>query len=208
MDLKAFLKKRFGKDLFGLKEDDIIKEKLKIEKKVENLSDDIKGVQEKIQKLMVESKGQPRTLKLLNVQKIKALRLESNTKQQEASQYLKQMQLLLLVETMKERQKEKTKSPLVDKVLATDVEHLNQILADTDVMKAFEEGKMDEVKSRLSRIFAKEELPVDEESQDILKAMEDLESVDEETALQMAGEKAKQLAEAPVKKKKEVLEGE
>ena len=54
MDLKAFLKKRFGKDLFGLKEDDIIKERLRIEKRVENLSDDIKGVQEKIQKLMVE----------------------------------------------------------------------------------------------------------------------------------------------------------
>lgn len=208
MDLKAFLKKRFGKDLFGLKEDDIIKERLRIEKRVENLSDDIKGIQEKIQKLMVESKGQPKTLKLLNVQKIKALRLESNTNQQEASQFLKQLQLLLLVETMKERQKEKTKSPMVEKVLATDTEHLNQILMDTDVVKAFEEGKMDEVKNRLGRIFAKEELPVDEESQDILKAMEDLENVDEETALQMAGEKAKQLAEEPVKKKKVVLEGE
>ena len=208
MDLKAFLKKRFGKDLFGLKEDDIIKERLKIDKRVESLSDDIRGVQERIQKLMMESKGEPRTLKLLNVQKIKALRLESNTKQQEASQFLKQLQLLLLVETMKERQKEKVKSPLVDRVLSTDIEHLNQILMDTDVVKAFEEGKMDEVKNRLGRIFAKEEMPVDSESQEILKAMEDLESVDEETALQMAGEKAKQLAEEPVKKKKEVLEGE
>jgi hypothetical protein len=208
MDLKAFLKKRFGKDLFGLKEDDIIKERLKIEKRVEVISEDIRGVQEKIQRLMVESKGQPRTLKLLNVQKIKALRLESNTKQQEATQFLKQLQLLLLVETMKERQKEKTKSPLVERVLTTDIEQLNQILMDKDVVKAFEEGKMDEVKSRLSRIFAKEELPVDTESREILKAMEDLESVDEETALQMAGEKAKQLAEEPLKKKEKELEGE
>lgn len=208
MDLKAFLKKRFGKDLFSLKGDDIIKERLKIEKRVESLSEDIRGVQERIQRLMVESKGQPRTLKLLNVQKIKALRLESNTKQQEASQFLKQLQLLLLVETMKERQREKAKSPLVERVLSTDIEHLNQILMDKDVVKAFEEGKMDEVKSRLSRIFAREELPVDEESRDILKAMEDLESVDEETALQMAGEKARQLAEEPIKKKKAELEGE
>lgn len=201
MDLKAFLKKRFGKDLFSLKEDDILKERLKIEKKVEAISDDIRGVQEKIQRLMVESKGQPRTLKLLNVQKIKALQLESNTKQQEATQFLKQLQLLLLVETMKERQKEKTKSLLVEKVLKTDIEQLNQILMDKDVIKAFEEGKMDEVKSRLSRIFAKEELPVDTESQEILKAMEDLEQVDEETALQMAREKARELAEQPLRKK-------
>lgn len=208
MDLKAFLKKRFGKDLFSLKQDDILKERLKIEKRVEAISDDIRGVQEKIQRLMIESKGQPRTLKLLNVQKIKALRLESNTKQQEASQFLKQLQLLLLVETMKERQKEKAKSVLVEKVLKTDIERLNQILMDKDVIKAFEEGKMDEVKERLSRIFAKEELPVDSESQEILKVMEDLEQVDEETALQMAGEKARELAEEPIKKKEKEMEEE
>jgi hypothetical protein len=207
MDLKAFLKKRFGRDLFGLKEEEIIKERLRIEKGVEGLSKDIKGIQDRIQRLMVDSKGQPRTMKLLNVQKIKALRIESAGKQQEATQFLKQLQLLLLVETMKEREKGKSKSSLVEKVLATDVEHLNQILQSTDVAKAFEEGRMDEVKERLGRIFAKEELPVDEESQDILKAMEDLESVDEETALRIAGEKARELAEAPEKKKK-VLEGE
>jgi hypothetical protein len=207
MDLKAFLKKRFGRDLFGLKEEEIIKERLRIEKGVEGLSKDIKGIQDRIQRLMVDSKGQPRTMKLLNVQKIKALRIESAGKQQEATQFLKQLQLLLLVETMKEREKGKSKSSLVEKVLATDVEHLNQILQSTDVAKAFEEGRMDEVKERLGRIFAKEELPVDEESQDIRKAMEDLESVDEETALRIAGEKARELAEAPEKKKK-VLEGE
>lgn len=207
MNLKSFLKSRFGKDLFSISEDDVLKERLKIEKTVERISDDMKRVQEKIQKLMVESKGQPKTMKLLNVQKIKAMRLESNTKQQEAGRHIRQLQLLLLVEAMKEREKTKEKSKMIENILNSDIEHLNQLLMDTDVMKAFEEGKMDTVKDKLSAIFAKEELPVDGESQEILRAMDDLEKVDEETALQMAGEKAKEIAET-TPQKKPVLEEE
>ncbi len=206
MNFKVFLKKTFGKDLFSIKENDLLKQRIKIEKSVEGISDDIKGVQEKIQKLLLESKGQPRTLKLLNVQKIKALRLESGTKQQEANTLLKQLQLILLVEAMRERQKSKTKSKLVDKILDTDVEQLNSVLMDMDITKAFEEGRIDDVKERLGRIFAKEELPVDTESQELMKAIDDLEKVDEETALQKAQEKSKELAEAPQKKKDLELE--
>lgn len=201
MDLKSFLKKQFGKDLFGLKDDDLLKEKIKLEKGVERISDDIGGIQEKIQKLLLESKGKPKTLKLLNVQKIKAHRLESNTKQQEATRQLQLLQLILLVETMKERQKTKQKSKLVDQILNTDVEQLNKMLADMDITKAFEEGKVDKVKERLSSIFAKEDTLVDPESQDILKAIDDLEKVDEDTAMERARESSKRLAEGPEKKK-------
>ena len=42
---------------------------------------------------------------------------------------------------------------------------------------------------------------MDRESQDILKAIDDLERVDEETALRMAGERAKEMAQVPLKKK-------
>ena len=195
MDLKSFLKKTFGKDLFSIKDDDLLKERIKIEKNVERISGDLKGVQEKIQKLLLESKGQPRTLKLLNVQKIKALRLQANTKQQEASRYLQQMSIIFLIEAMKQRQKNKDKSKLVDKILSTDLDQLQNILTDTDVMKALEEGKIDEVKERLSAIFGKEGMLVDPESQDLLKAIEDLEDVDEQTAIEKAREKSKEIAE-------------
>lgn len=201
VNLKNFLKTRFGKDLFSLNQDDILKERIKIEKQVECISDDVKGVQVKIQKLMLEAKGQPKTLKLLNIQKIKALRLESATKQQEASQYLQQLQLLLLVEAMREQERFKQASKLTQRILSTDIEQLNQVLLNLDVRKAIEEGRIDSVKEKLTRVFGKEELPVDLETQDLLHAIEDLEKVDEETALKMAGEKAKTIAEEPIKKK-------
>jgi len=111
MELKKFLKKTFGKDLFThLKKDEILEEKVKTEKKIEKISDQMKVIQDKIQALMIESKGQPKPMKLLNIQKIKALRLESSTRAQEARTHLKHMQLLLLVEAMHEHQQEKTES--------------------------------------------------------------------------------------------------
>jgi hypothetical protein len=112
------------------------------------------------------------------------------------------MQLLFLVEAMREREKSE-KSKIVQNILNSDIDKLNKILLDTDVQKALEEGKLDAVSSKLERVFAKEELMVDEESQEILKAIDDLESVDEETALKMAEKKAKELSEEPVKKETE-----
>jgi len=151
---------------------------------------------------MLESKGQPNTMKMLNIQKIKALRLESVAKQEEATTLLKQQQLMLLVEAMKEHEKSEQKSEMIDKILNSDIEHLNKVLFDTDVQKAMEDGKIDTVKNKLKRVFAKEDMPVDRESHQILKAIDDLERVDEETAMRMAGEKAKEMAEMPLKKKK------
>nr|NIQ17489.1 hypothetical protein [Candidatus Aenigmarchaeota archaeon] len=179
---------------------DIVKERVKVEKEIEKISDDLKGIQEKIQKLMLEAKGQPNTLKMLNVQKIKALRLESRTKQMEASHYLTQLQLLLLVEAMKEREKEEKISKITEDILNSDVDKLNKVLMDTDVKEALKEGRLDLVKEKLERVFGKEEMLVDEESQELIRTIDDLEKVDEETALKMAGEKAKKLSEEAVKK--------
>ncbi len=202
MNLKGFLKKTFGKDLFShLKGNEILEEKIKIEKNIERLSDDIKRIQQKIQELILESKGQPRALKLLNIQKIKALKLESATKQEEANNYLKQLQLLLLIEAMKEHEKSEEKNEFIEKILNCDIEQLSNVLFDKDVEKAIKEGKMEKVKEKLKEAFAKEEMPMDVETQELLSAMEDLEKVDEETAMKMAEEKAKKIAEAPAKKK-------
>ncbi|RLJ06498.1 MAG: hypothetical protein DRP13_03350 [Candidatus Aenigmatarchaeota archaeon] len=202
MNLKTFLKKTFGKDIFThLKNDEILEERTRVEKRIEQLSDEIKNIQEKIRQLMIESKGQPMALKMLNIQKIKALRLESNTKQQEAQSLIKQEQLLLLLEAMKEHEKLKEKSEFVEKILDYDIEHLNDILFNQDVQKALEEGKIDEVKEKLQHAFAKEDMPLDKESEDILSAIEELEKVDEETALKIADEKAKEISESAVKKK-------
>jgi len=203
MDLKALLKKTFKQNIFSrLKEKDILKERVRLEKHIELISDDLKEIQEKIRTLMLESKGQPNTMKMLNIQKIKALRLESVAKQEEATTLLKQQQLMLLVEAMKEHEKSEQKSEMIDKILNSDIEHLNKVLFDTDVQRAMEEGKMDTVKNKLKRVFAKEDMPVDEESHQILKAIDDLEKVDEETAMRMAGEKAKEMSEMPLKKKR------
>lgn len=208
MDLRGFLKSTFGKDLFShLKHDEILEERVKTEKRVERISDDMRGIQDKISGLMVESKGQPRPMKLLNVQKIKALRLESNTKAQEANNYIKQMQLLLLLEAMREHHESKEKNEFIEKILDADVDQLADTLFDEDVKKAIEEGKIDDVKTKLKDTFAKEEIPTDAETEDLLRAIDDLEKVDEETAIKMAGEKAKKIAEEPVKKKP-VLEEE
>jgi len=200
MDFRKFIMSKFGKDIFSIKEDDVVKERVKVEKEIEKISDDLKGIQEKIQKLMLEAKGQPNTLKMLNVQKIKALRLESRTKQMEASHYLAQMQLLLLVEAMKEREKEKEISKITEDILNSDVDKLNKVLMDTDVKEALREGRLDLVREKLERVFGKEEMLVDEESQELIAAINDLEKVDQETALKMAGEKAKEISEEPIEK--------
>ncbi|RLJ07235.1 MAG: hypothetical protein DRP12_02620 [Candidatus Aenigmatarchaeota archaeon] len=207
MNLRAYLKSTFGKDLFThLKKDDILEERIRIEKKIEQISRDIKNIQEKIRQLMLDAKGQPRAYKFLNIQKIKALRLESATKAQEAESYIKQLQVLLLLEAMREHQKSKEKSEFMEKLLNTDIEHLSEMIFTEDVKRAIEEGKLDEVKEKLRDIFAKEEMPVDAESQELLKTIEDLEKVDEETALRLAEEKAKTMAEVPLRKKELELE--
>lgn len=202
MNLRGYLKSTFGKDLFSkLKSNEILEERIRAEKRVERISDDIKGIQEKIQRLIIEAKGQPKPLKLLNIQKIKALRLESTAKAQEANAYLKQLQLLLLVEAMREHHKLKETTVFIDKILNTDIDQLSETLFTEDVQKAVEEGRIDDVKDKLKRVFAKEEIPVDAETQELLGAISDMEKVDEETALKMAEEKAKEVAELPYKKK-------
>ncbi|MFQ5647636.1 MAG: hypothetical protein ACE5FW_00180 [Candidatus Aenigmatarchaeota archaeon] len=201
MNLKAYLKGKFGKDLFThLKHNEILEERITTEKKVERISDDMKGIQEKIRRLLLESKGEPLPMKMLNVQKIRTLRLESATKQQEANSLLRELQLLLLVESMREHHKTKEKSEFIDKVLNADVDHLNDMLFTEDVKKAVREGRIDDVKDKLKRTFAKVDVSVDAETQELLGAIEDLEKVDEETALQMASEKAKKVSEHPIKK--------
>jgi len=201
MNLKSFLKSTFGKDLFThLKKNEILEERIMVEKRVEKISDDMKGIQEKIQRLMLESKGQPQPTKLLNIQKIRALRLESNTKQQEANTLLKQLQLLLLVESMEEHRKTKERSELIDKILNSDIDHLNETIFTEDVKKAVREGRIDDVKERLRRVFAKADTSVDAETQELLGTIEDLEKADEETSLKMAQEKARKVVEHPIKK--------
>jgi len=75
------------------------------------------------------------------------------------------------------------------------MDKLNEVLTDEDVKEAIEEGKIGKVKEKLERVFGKEEVAVDDESQDLMKAIDDLESVDEETALKMAGDHAKKITE-------------
>ncbi|NOX71580.1 MAG: hypothetical protein GXO64_02685 [Candidatus Micrarchaeota archaeon] len=194
MEFRKFIKDKFGKDMFSLKEENIIEERVRIEKEVEDISADIKNIQKKIQQLMIESKGQPTALKLLNIQKIKALKMESNTKQQQAMDYVNKLELLYLVEAMKEHEKVEDKSELVQRIINSDMEKVNEILKDTDIRKSIEEGKIDRVKEKLERVFGKEANVLDDESQELLNAINDLEKVDTETALRLAGEKAKELS--------------
>ncbi len=195
MDFKKFIKARFGKDIFSIKENDLLKERIKIEKEIEGISDDLKGIAEKIQKLMLEAKGQPSTLKMLNVQKIKSLSLESRTKQLEASHYIRELQLILLVQAMRQREKTDKVSEIAKEIMNTDIEKLNMVLTDTEVREALEEGRIDKVKEKLERVFGREEFLVDNESRELMQAINDLERVDEETAMRMAGEKAKAITE-------------
>ena len=201
MDIRHYLTQKFGKNVFSLSQNDLLRERVKTEKNVERLSDDIKAIQERIQKVMLESKGQTKTLKLLNVQKIKSLRLEASVKQQEAARFLRELQILLLIEAMHEQKKFEKGSDLVERVMNTDVDELSETITDIDVRKAIEDGRMDLVKGRLSNVYGKEEMATDEESLDIMKAINDLEKVDEDTAIRMAGEKARVFAEEPAKKK-------
>jgi uncharacterized membrane protein YgaE (UPF0421/DUF939 family) len=206
VDFKKFIKSKFGKDVFSIKDNELLKERIKIEKEIERISDDLKGISEKIQKLMLESKGQPTTLKMLNIQKIKALTLESRTKQMEASHFLRELQLVLLVQAMKEREKSEKVSEITKEILSTDMDKLNIVLTDTDVREALEEGRLDKVKEKLQRVFGKEQLLVDDESQELMHAINDLERVDEETALRMAGEKAKEITDERSKKENKETE--
>ncbi len=204
MDFKRFVREKFGRDMFSLKEENIIEERVRIEKEIEDISADIRNIQKKIQQLMIESKGQPTALKLLNVQKIKALKLESRTKQQQAMEYINKLELLYLVEAMKEHEKMKDRSELIQRIINSDMEKVNEILRDEDVRKSLEEGKIESVKEKLERVFGKEAGVIDEESQELLSAINELEKVDEETAMRIAKEKAKELSgEKAVIKEKE-----
>ena len=59
MELKKFLKQTFGNDIFAhLKKDEILEERIKTEKNIEKISDEMKCIQDKIQALMIQSKGQ------------------------------------------------------------------------------------------------------------------------------------------------------
>jgi hypothetical protein len=206
MDFGKFIKSKFGKDVFSIKDTELLKERIKIEKEIERISDDLKDIAEKIQKFMIESKGQPTTLKMLNIQKIKALSLESRTKQMEASHFLRELQLVLLVQAMKEREKSEKVSEIAKEILNTDMDRLNIVLNDTDVREALEEGRLDKVKEKLRRVFGREQMLVDDESQELMHTINDLEKVDEETALRMAGEKAKEITEESTKKEEKETE--
>jgi len=206
MDFKKFIKSKFGKDIFSIKENELLKERIKIEKEIERISDDLKGIAEKIQKLMLEAKGQPNTLKMLNIQKIKSLSLESRTKQLEASRYIHELQLILLVQAMRQREKTDRISEVAKEIMNTDVEKLTAVLTDTEVREALEEGRLDKVKEKLERVFGKEEFLVDTESRELMQAINDLEKVDEETAMRMAGEKARSITEEMKKEEKEEAE--
>ena len=202
MNLKDMIEHTFGKDLFShLKHDELLEERIKIEKRIEHVSNEIKNIQDKIQQLMLDAKGQTKTYKMLNIQKIKALKLEANTKVQEAGTELRKLQLILLVEAMKEQKKAKENDEMIEKIMHADMEKVNKILFDKDVKKAVEEGKMDEVKEKLKGMFAKEEMTEDKDSMDLLNTIDDLEKVDEEAALQLAGERARKVADVPTKKK-------
>lgn len=194
MDFKKYIKKKFGKDIFSISEENIIEERVRIEKEIENISTDIKNIQKTIERLMIESKGQPKALKLLNIQKIKALKVESNTKQQHAMNFIKKMELLYLVEAMKEDEKIDEKSELVQKIINSDMDKINEILMDTSIQKSLEDGKIDNVKEKLEKTFGKEANVIDSETQELMNAIEDLENVDMDTALHMAKEKAKELS--------------
>jgi hypothetical protein len=201
MDIRSFLKKKFGKGVLSLKQEELVRERIKSEKEVERISGDLKAIQDEITKLMMEAKCQPRTMKLLNIQKIKALRLEASTKQQQANHFLRELSVILLIEAMHEQEKLEKESDVVERLMNTDMDQLSDSMVGIDVRKAIEEGRLDMVKKKLSTVFGKEELPVDDESQDIMRAIDALEKVDEETAMRMAGEKAKSLSEDQPKKK-------
>ena len=194
MDFRKYIKEKFGKDIFSISEENIIEERVRIEKEIESISDDIKNIQKSIERLMLESKGQPKALKLLNIQKIKALKVESNTKQQHAMNFIKKLELLYLVEAMKEDEKIDEKSELVQKIINSDMEKVNEILMDTSIQKSLEEGKIDNIREKLEKTFGKEAGVIDSETQELMNAIEDLENVDMDTALHMAKEKAKELA--------------
>ena len=194
MDFRKYIRNKFGKDLFSISEENIIEERVRIEKEIENISDDIKRIQKNIERLMIESKGQPKALKLLNIQKMKALKIESNTKQQHAMNFIKKLELLYLVGAMKEGEKIDERSELVQKIINSDMEKVNEILMDTSVQKSLEEGKIDNIKEKLENTFGKEAGVIDSETQELMTAIEDLENVDMDTALHMAKEKAKELS--------------
>ena len=192
----------FGKDLFThLKDTELRDERVKAEKMVERLSQDIESLQERIQNLMLQSKGKSYPIKLLNIQKIKALKMETASKEQEAEHYIKRIQLILLVEAMREHKQTEGDSKLLKKLTDMDVEKLQKNLLSDDMKEAIKEGKIDDVRERLRNLVAREDMPQDAETHELLNTIDDLEHVDEETALKMAGEKAKKVTESTAKMK-------
>ncbi len=198
MNLGAY----FGKDLFThLKDTELRDERVKAEKMVERLSQDIESLQERIQNLMLQSKGKSYPIKLLNIQKIKGLKMETASKEQEAEHYIKRIQLILLVEAMREHKQTEGDSKIIKKLMEADVEKLQKSLLSDDMKEAIKEGKIDDVRDKLRNLVAREDMPQDAETHELLNAIDDLEHVDEETALKMAGEKARKVTESTARMK-------
>jgi hypothetical protein len=177
--LDGFVSRVFGKsDLFSVDDKSLMEERARFEFRVNDISEREEELEARIQRLMVESAGKSPMVKTLNVEKIRAAQQEQKILLEQGQRYLKFYRTVNLISAIKKRRKDLEKSQIANKILELDTSTIETMLEKENIDKLIEEGKIDAVDKVLDRYFKPTVAEAEPETDEILKAIEELEQMD------------------------------
>ena len=206
MKLDGFVSRVFGKnDLFSVDDKSLMEERARFEFRVNDISERQEELEARIQRLMVESAGKSPMVKTLNVEKIRAAQQEQKILLEQGQRYLKFYRTVNLISAIKKRRKDLEKSQIANKILELDTTTIETMLEKENIDKLIEEGKIDAVDKVLDRYFKPTVATSEPETDEILKAIEELEQMEpdlrESKAQEVSREMSEKTAEATTKRR-------
>ena len=206
MKLDGFVSRVFGKnDLFSVDDRSLMEERARFEFRVNDISERQEELEARIQRLMVESAGKSPMVKTLNVEKIRAAQQEQKILLEQGQRYLKFYRTVNLISAIKKRRKDLEKSQIANKILELDTSTIETMLEKENIDKLIEEGKIDAVDKVLDRYFKPTVATSEPETDEILKAIEELEQMEpdlrESKAQEVSREMSEKTAEATTKRR-------
>ena len=196
MKLDGFVSRVFGKnDLFSVDDKSLMEERARFEFRVNDISERQEELEARIQRLMVESAGKSPMVKTLNVEKIRAAQQEQKILLEQGQRYLKFYRTVNLISAIKKRRKDLEKSQIANKILELDTTTIETMLEKENIDKLIEEGKIDAVDKVLDRYFKPTVATSEPETDEILKAIEELEQMEPDLRESKAQEVSREMSE-------------
>lgn len=196
MKLDGFVSRVFGKnDLFSVDDKSLMEERARFEFRVNDISERQEELEARVQRLMVESAGKSPMVKTLNVEKIRAAQQEQKILLEQGQRYLKFYRTVNLISAIKKRRKDLEKSQIANKILELDTSTIETMLEKENIDKLIEEGKIDAVDKVLDRYFKPSVADSEPETDEILKAIEELEQMDPDLREEQAQKVSREMSE-------------